>query len=250
MSGDMSVSKVSFWNRFLNVASFGGRTGGAAACGRALEWGLDKPRKADAGAGDAQIADALPDAVQTDVLQADVLQSDTLQADVIQSDVIQTDILQSDVFPNDAQDDALQTDAIQTDAQLDGPLCTSHVYSETDSWSGTIVDLDSATIPGSLILAPSKVSGSYLKILNIGMPNNIGSGATIGMHTNIPSGTVLTIQTCTKVDSSNCINWVPLGSGNKIDSPADNYLHVRFNFSTTNASSPRLDDYTIDYCTY
>lgn len=199
-----------------------------------------RPQPHDGGADDAPTdtnnnGDTLPDAIQVDVIQSDVI-----EGDVIQSDTLQTDAIQSDV---------IQTDAIQTDAQLDGPHCGQ--FSETDNWTGTQTDLDSTTISGSLLLAPFKTAGTYLKIWDLGSAsNNIGSGADLIASTVTPVNTSLTIETCTSADGLSCTSWVAL-SGNQINSPANQFLHLRFNFATTNTSyTPQLNDYTVNYCTY
>ena len=191
--------------------------------------------------------DAGSEDAPTDTNQGDVLSSDVIQSDVMPNDVIQSDAVQSDVLQSDGQTDSLQSDAIQQDAQVDGPHCG--YYSETDNWSGTQTNLDSTTISGSLILAPFQTSGSYLKIWDLGSSNNnIGSGATLTFNANVPAGTGLTVSTCTSSDGSACTNWLPL-NGNQISSLPDQYLHVKFDFSSTSTSlTPQLNDYSVNYC--
>ena len=192
----------------------------------------NRPENQDSGAADAP-TDGLP--------------GDVMSYDVIQSDIIQLDVLQSDSLQNDAQADALQSDALQADAQLDGPHCG--VFSETDNWTGVQTDLDPSTISGSLILAPFKTSGSYLKLWDLGSANNnLGSGATITVNSTVPNGTSLTVETCTNADGLACSSWVAL-NGDQVNSPAERYLHVKFTFSSTSTSlTPQLNDYSVGYC--
>jgi len=167
MSGDMSVSKVSFWNRFLNVAASGGRTGGAAACGRALEWGLDKPRIADGGPGDAQIPDVIPDAL------IDVIQTDILQTDVIQSDVLSDG--SADVLQTDADTDVLVQEDAQIDAQLDGPVWLPQTYFDTDFTSGIISGTPPQLVLNAGSLSLAEDNNSWTHCYNgSGYPESVG----------------------------------------------------------------------------
>ena len=152
---------------------------------------------------------------------------------------------------------AHKTDSTEIRSFKTATICQPQSFIETSNWSGVKTNLDSASIPGALILAPFITSGSYVATIDAATANNnIGTGATISWHANVPSGTSLTAETQTApFPGGSCTSatwpgtWNALGGGGLIQSAADRCLHVRFNFSGTATETPELDDYTVNYCT-
>lgn len=132
-------------------------------------------------------------------------------------------------------------------------LCTT--FSETDNWSGTLTDMDGASIGGTLILAPFVTSGNYSMVIDAGAGISGVNWQTLNYNSNIPDpgNSSLAIETRTSSDGVGWPPiWDPLGGGGSIDSTDERYLEVRFNFVVSNTSiqSPELLDYIINYCTY
>lgn len=104
--------------------------------------------------------------------------------------------------------------------------------------------------------------GTYeSKVYDLGAAvNNIGTGATITFQGDSPLSTSIDYQTRTgNVDPPNA-SWsawttppttISINSPTQITSPAGRYIQSRTNLSTSTVTfTPRVDDFTINYCQY
>lgn len=101
-------------------------------------------------------------------------------------------------------------------------------------------------------VVPFNSPGDYSKIIDLGTSNNnLPTGATVTNNSVVPSGASIVIETRSgdiAVPDVSWSSWQGLVA-NAIASPAARYLEARFTLNTT-ANSPRIDGYTVNYCTY